>query len=416
MIAKSGKKGEFTMTASFHTYELPEYQKQALEKAGITAPSPIQEAAIPLILEGKDVVGKSRTGTGKTLAYLLPQLAKIEADKRALQVLILAPTRELTMQIEGAIKQYTAGSEIRALALVGGGNIDRQIDKLKEKPHIVVGTPGRIKEILGRKKMKVHEVKSITIDEVDQMLELGSLKDVGEIVKSTMRDRQLLFFSATVSDEAKKIAKDWMRDPVYLETEAGSMIGKIEHVYFSTGKQDKPDTLRRLVRAYNVNRAMVFVNENKGLMWLVSEMRKLGLTAEGLSGEAAKIQREQAMNGFRDGKFQLLITTDVGARGLDVEGVTHVFHYDPAIDPEHYVHRAGRTGRGTQSGVSVSILTPDEKFLVKKFEKALGLHIFSKGLEQGKIVTRRPGATPRPAQAAAGPKKGKSNPNKGKRK
>ncbi|ASS74264.1 hypothetical protein CIG75_04200 [Tumebacillus algifaecis] len=403
------------MTTSFHTYELPDYQLQALQKAGITAPSPIQEQAIPLILSGQDVVGKSRTGTGKTLAYLLPQLMKIEVEKRSLQVLILAPTRELTMQIEGAIKQYTEGSEIRSLALVGGGNIDRQIEKLKEKPHIVVGTPGRIKEIIGRKKMKVHEVKSITIDEVDQTLELGFLKDVDAIIKSTMRDRQLLFFSATVSAETKKIANEWMKSPVFLETETGAMIGTISHVYFSTGKQDKPDTLRRLVRAYDVNRAMVFVNENKGLWWLVQEMRKLGLTAEGLSGEAAKIQREQALSAFRDGKAQLLITTDVGARGLDVEGVTHVFHYDPAIDADHYVHRAGRTGRGTQSGVSVSILTPDEKFIIKKFEKALDLRIFAKGLEQGKIVTRRPGTAPKP-EVATGPKKGKRNPNKGKKK
>ncbi|MFD2169730.1 DEAD/DEAH box helicase [Tumebacillus lipolyticus] len=402
------------MTSSFHTYNLPDYQLQALAKAGIAAPTPIQEQAIPLIAAGRDVVGKSRTGTGKTLAYLLPQLQRIDVTKRALQVLILAPTRELTMQIEGAIKEYTAGSEIRALALVGGANIDRQIERLKEKPHIVVGTPGRVKDILGRKKMKMHEVRSITIDEVDQMLELGFLQDVEAVLKSAMRDRQLLFFSATMSEEAKKIAKLWMRDPAFLETEAGAMIGQIQHVWFSTGKEDKPDTLRRLVRAYDVNRAMVFVNETKGLWWLVQELRKLGLSAEGLHGEAAKIQREQAMSGFRDGKYQLLVTTDVAARGLDVEGVTHVFHYDPAIDPEHYLHRAGRTGRGTQSGVSVSIVTPDEKFLIKKFEKSLALRIFSKGLEQGKIVSRRPGTAPKPAARTA-PKKGKSKQAKGKK-
>jgi ATP-dependent RNA helicase DeaD len=396
------------MTVSFHTFELPEYQRKALEKAGIKEPTPIQEQAIPLILEGRDVVGKSRTGTGKTLAYLLPQLSKIDAQKRLLQVMILAPTRELTVQIEGAIRQYAEGSGIRSLALVGGANIERQIEKLKEKPHIIVGTPGRVKDILARKKMKVHEVKSVTIDEVDQMVELGFMQDVEAILKSLMRDRQLLFFSATMSDQAKKIAKDWMRDPVFLETEAGAMIGKIDHVFFTTGKDDKPDTLRRLVRAYNVNRAMVFVKEAKGLWWLVQEMRKLGISAEGLHGEAAKIQREQAMSGFRDGKFQLLITTDVGARGLDVEGVTHVFHYDPAIDPEHYLHRAGRTGRGTQSGVSVSIITPEEKFIIRKFEKALGIRIFAKGLEQGKIVTRRPGSAPKSAGRPAAKRKSKS--------
>lgn len=392
-----------TTATSFDTWALPDYQLAALQKAGIAAPTPVQEQAIPLIQQGRDVVAQSATGTGKTLAYLLPQLQKIDPAKRDLQVLILAPTRELTVQIAGAIEQYTTGSEIRSQMLVGGANIDRQLEKLREKPHIVVGTPGRVHDILQRKKMKVHEVKSITVDEVDQMLEMGFMKEVDAVVKSTLRDRQLLFFSATMSDEAKKIAEQWMREPVFLAAERGEGQGKIEHVWFGTGKEDKPDTLRRLFRAYDAERAMVFVNETNRVWWLVQEMRKLGLTADGLHGEAAKIQREQAMNGFRDGKFQLLVTTDLGARGLDVEGVTHVFHFDPATDADHYVHRAGRTGRGTASGVSVSIVTPDEKFIIRKFEKALGITIVSKGLEQGKIVTRRAGRT---TPNGAGAKKG----------
>ncbi|MGZ6525480.1 MAG: DEAD/DEAH box helicase, partial [Tumebacillaceae bacterium] len=368
-----------TVTSTFDTYGLPDYQLAALEKAGIKTPTPIQEQAIPLIQQGRDVVGHSQTGTGKTLAYLLPQLQRIDTAKRDLQVLILAPTRELTMQIEGAIQQYTEGSEIRSLALVGGANIDRQLERLKEKPHIVVGTPGRVNDILKRKKMKVHEVKSITVDEVDQMLDMGFMGEVDAIVKSTLRDRQLLFFSATVSADSKRIAQKWMKEPIFIKAERGEQAGQIEHVWFGTGKEDKLDTLRRLVRAYNAERAMVFVNETKRVWWAVQELRKLGLTADGMHGEAAKIQREQAMSGFREGKFQLLITTDLGARGLDVEGVTHVFHLDPATDADHYVHRAGRTGRGTASGVSVSIVTPDEMFIIRKFEKALDITIQSKG-------------------------------------
>ncbi|MGZ4135101.1 MAG: DEAD/DEAH box helicase [Tumebacillaceae bacterium] len=390
-----------TVTSTFDTYGLPDYQLAALEKAGIKTPTPIQEQAIPLIQQGRDVVGHSQTGTGKTLAYLLPQLQRIDTAKRDLQVLILAPTRELTMQIEGAIQQYTEGSEIRSLALVGGANIDRQLERLKEKPHIVVGTPGRVNDILKRKKMKVHEVKSITVDEVDQMLDMGFMGEVDAIVKSTLRDRQLLFFSATVSADSKRIAQKWMKEPIFIKAERGEQAGQIEHVWFGTGKEDKLDTLRRLVRAYNAERAMVFVNETKRVWWAVQELRKLGLTADGMHGEAAKIQREQAMSGFREGKFQLLITTDLGARGLDVEGVTHVFHLDPATDADHYVHRAGRTGRGTASGVSVSIVTPDEMFIIRKFEKALDITIQSKGLEQGTIVTRRAGR-----QMPVGAKKG----------
>jgi superfamily II DNA/RNA helicase len=189
-----------------------------------------------------------------------------------------------------------------------------------------------------------------------------------------------------------------------LKAERGEQAGEIEHVWFGTGKEDKLDTLRRLVRAYNAERAMVFVNETKRVWWLVQELRKLGLTTDGMHGEAAKIQREQAMTGFREGKFQLLVTTDLGARGLDVEGVTHVFHFDPATDADHYVHRAGRTGRGNASGVSVSIVTTDEMFIIRKFEKAIGITIQHKGLEQGKIVTRRAGRTT-PVSASAGKKK-----------
>lgn len=392
-------------TNSFSTYNLPEYQLQALQKMGITIPTPVQSEAIPLIQEGRDIVAQSQTGSGKTLAFLLPQLQKIDTSKRDIQVLVLAPTRELTVQIESAIREVTAGSDIRSLALVGGANIDRQLEKLREKPHIVVGTPGRILEIQSRKKLKVHEVKTITVDEVDQMLELGNIEDVKKIVWSTLRDRQLLFFSATMSEEAREIAKRWMTDPVFIEAKKGDHMGRIDHVWFGTAKQDKPDTLRRLVRAYDVNRAIVFVNEGDRVWWLVRELQDMGLTAEGMHGDAAKIQREKAMNGFRDGKFQLLVTTDLGARGLDVEGVTHVFHLDPATDAEHYLHRAGRTGRGTQSGLSVSIVAPEEKFIVRKFENALGIKVFSKGIDQGKIFTKRPGT--RPAPSAGKDKSGK---------
>jgi ATP-dependent RNA helicase DeaD len=399
-----------TMTATFASYNLLDYQLAALQKAGITVPTPVQERAIPKIQEGRDVVAEAPTGSGKTIAYLLPQLQKIDENKRDLQVLILVPSRELAMQIAAEVRRFTEGSAIRSQALPGGANIERQIEKLKEKPHVVVGTPGRVLDIMKRKKLKVHEVKSITVDEIDQMIDLGFVEDVEEIIHRTLRDRQLLFFSATMSEEARRIALKWMRHPVEIKAGLGEHSGRIEHVWFGTGKHDKPDTLRRLVRAYGAKRAIVFVNEPDRVWWLVHEMRKLGLTAEGLHGEAAKIQREQAMNGFRSGKFELLIATDLAARGIDVEGVTHVFHFDPAADADAYVHRAGRTGRGTASGISVSIVAPEEKFILKKFEKKLGIRIWAKALEQGKIVKRRP-----PSQGKMAPKpKAKAQSRKGK--
>lgn len=400
-----------TMT-SFDTYELPDYQLAALKKAGIESPTPIQEQSIPLIREGRDVVGQSRTGSGKTLAFVLPLLQKVHPEQRDLQVLILSPTRELAVQLEAAVKQYSEGTAIRSQALVGGANIERQIEKLREKPHVIVGTPGRTLEIMQRKKLKVHEVKTIVVDEVDQMISMQLVNDVSKIVKSTMRDRQLLFYSATVSDEAKALAKEWMRDPVFLETEGGAQLGKIGHVWFGTKKEDKLDTLRRLIRAYDAKRSMIFVNDNDRVWWMVRELRELGFTAEGMHGEAAKIQREKAMNGFRDGKYELLVTSDLGARGLDIEGVTHVFHFDPALNPEDYLHRSGRTGRGTASGLSVSIIAPEEKFIISKFEKALQIRIFPKGLEQGKIVTRRPGSGPKPGAAKSKGKPGAKAGNK----
>jgi len=381
----------------FDPYELPAFLLANLQRDGIQEPTPVQAQAIPLVQAGRDIVAQSQTGSGKTLAFLLPLLQKIDVSKRDAQVLLLAPTRELAVQIEATARKYSEGSEIRTQALVGGANIDRQLEKLREKPHVIVGTPGRVVEILERKKLKVHEVKTIVLDEVDEMIASGLIRDVEKLIKSTLRDRQLLFFSATVSQSARQFAQQWMKEPEFLTAEAGGVLGKIEHVWFGTAKVDKPDTLRRLVRAYEAERAMVFVNDPDRVWWLVKEMRDMGFTAEGMHGDAAKIQREKAMSGFREGRYQLLVATDLGARGIDVEDVSHVFHFDPAPDPEHYVHRAGRTGRGTKSGVSVSIMAPDEKFIIGKFERALKIRIWPKGLEQGKIVKRNP-----PARRTAG--------------
>ncbi|TMV52992.1 DEAD/DEAH box helicase [Paenibacillus mesophilus] len=375
------------MNSTFESLGIGPGLVETLARHGIAEPSPIQREAIPAALEGKDLLAQSQTGTGKTLAYLLPVLERIDPSAKELQAVVLSPTRELGVQIAAEIEKYGAPAGIRGQALIGGASLSRQVDRLKLHPHIIVGTPGRIAELLRLRKVKLHRVRTIVIDEADQMFALGSAKEAEEIVEGALRDRQLLFFSATLPAEVRRMAGRWMNEPKEIEIDPGNRTaGGIEHLVFVCEERDRIDTLRRLVRLYDPKSALAFVNDLDVIAEVAAKLQHAGLSADALYGDAPKQERTTLLNRFRTGKLRTLVATDVAARGLDIEGLTHVFHLQPALDAEHYVHRSGRTGRMGRSGLSVSIVTEQELFIIRKFEKQLGIVISRKAMYKGNIV------------------------------
>ncbi|MNO46880.1 DEAD-box ATP-dependent RNA helicase CshA [compost metagenome] len=357
---------------------------------GIVEPSPVQAECIPAALTGQDILAQSQTGTGKTLAYLLPLLQNIQSGQKNLQGLILAPTQELAMQIHREAEKYGESLGIHVQALIGGAAIKRQLERLKSHPQLVVGTPGRIREVLALKKLKLHTVKTIVVDEVDQMFQLGGTADVEFILRGTLRDRQLMFLSATINSDIRNLANREMKDPLEVGIEPEQRTSKsLEHLYFISDERDKIDTLRRIIRHFEPARTIVFINNTADIAEVEAKMNYVGLNAGALYGDADKTVRSVVLRRFREGKIRVLVASDVAARGLDIEDLSLVVNLDPPIDSEHYVHRVGRTGRMGREGLAVSIIAPKEQFIIRKFSKELGIEILPRSLYGGRIVEGR---------------------------
>lgn len=385
------------MTVSFTDYNLPEGLVHKLQARGIVSPSPVQQEAIPAAINGKDVLAQSQTGTGKTLAYLLPVLSRIDWNQHTIQAVVIAPTQELAMQIVREAEALGSDDGLIVAGLIGGAALNRQLDKLKQRPQLVVGTPGRLRELLEMKKLKVHEVRTVIIDEVDHLLQKSGGGDTEAILSRMMRDRQLLFFSATVPSAVKALAAKWMNEPVVIGIEPDKRVADtIEHVMFVTQDRDKIDMLRRLVRHWEPKRAIVFVNDSQQIGEWEAKLKYAHLSVGCLYGDAPKQERVNTLRRFRDGDFQLLLATDVAARGLDIPELDYVFSLQPAIDPEHYVHRAGRTGRMGRRGISISIITERERFIMHKFERNLHITIEEHVYTGGQVLkqTDKPAAKP----------------------
>ncbi|AIQ60666.1 DEAD/DEAH box helicase [Paenibacillus borealis] len=404
--------------ASFAAIGIEEDLVARLSEFGITEPSPVQEQTIPLLLEGRDVLAASQTGTGKTLAYLLPLLQGINPDQKSVQKLVLAPTQELAMQILREAERYGAHRGIRAMGLIGGAAIKRQIDKLREHPQLVVGTPGRVRELIGLRKLKMHEVTTIVLDEADQMFQLSGAGEVTKIVSSALRTRQLVMLSATIGPETKLLANREMKNIAEVGIDPGMMTAQsLEHHYVVSEERNKVDMLRRVIRHYKPERAIVFVNATDDIAEVTAKLNHLGLPAAALYGDADKVTRANVLARFRDGKFKVLVASDVAARGLDIENLTLVVSFDPAFDSEHYVHRAGRTGRMGKRGLSVTIVTEQQTFIMRKFARELDIQLDEREMAFGKALTegersefRGGGATRResaPRGGEAAPRTGK---------
>lgn len=359
--------------------------KEAWQKAGFEQPTAIQEKSIPEILEGRDIIAESPTGTGKTLAYLLPILHNIDPDIKEIQAIILSPTRELAMQIHQVIQTFTLNSPIVSGAFIGGVDLKRQIDRLKKNPMIIVGTPGRINELIDKKKMKMHQVKTVVVDEVDQMVAQKLTYDVKMVIQSTLRDRQVLFFSATISEEVQDFAKKVMKDPEFIRIEREKN-NAVDHIYFVSERRDKVEVLRRIYRMNESMKALIFINDSFHIDQLAEKFKYKKIPIGVLHSVANKKQRAAAIQQFRSGKLPLLLATDIAARGMDIQGLTHVVHLDMPEKIEQYIHRSGRTGRMGAKGTVISLVTPAEEKTLLKYGKELGIQMMRKELYGGKII------------------------------
>ncbi|WP_246939538.1 DEAD/DEAH box helicase [Bacillus pinisoli] len=347
--------------------------QHALKKNGIAVPTPIQEQAIPHILAGRDVLAQAQTGTGKTISFILPILDQINIDQGYIQALIVSPTRELAIQITNEFQKYKS-EEINVLAVYGGQDVERQLKRLAGNVHIVVGTPGRILDHLRRETIELQNVSMLVLDEADQMLHIGFINEVETIISETSSTRQTMLFSATLTDQVKKVSQKYLRNPVSVKiAEEHKTLDEIKQLVYETTDRQKQASLCQIIDEHRPFLAVIFCRTKRRADKLYENLKGLGYNCDVLHGDLSQPKRERVMDRFREADIQYLIATDVAARGLDVEGVTHVFNYDLPEDVDSYIHRIGRTGRAGSKGLAITFVTPKDFSQLKIIEKGIGL-------------------------------------------
>lgn len=349
----------------FNELNLPEEILRAVEDMGFSEATEIQSKAIPVMLEGKDLVGKSNTGTGKTAAFGIPAAVSVtRGGKNGVEVLILCPTRELAMQACKEIEKFSAYMPwVKPCAVYGGAAMDKQISELRRGANIVVGTPGRVMDHIGRKTLKLENLRTIVLDEADEMLNMGFREDIETILSFVPEERQTVLFSATMPPPIMAITKEYQNDPVVIKVESKARtVDTIEQKYFEVPMGRKTDALKLLLIAYEPKLSMVFCNTKKIVDELTEALVSKGFKAAGLHGDMKQASRTQVLSAFKSGSINVLIATDVAARGIDVEGVDCVFNYDLPQDNEYYIHRIGRTGRAGKSGAAYTIISGRKQF------------------------------------------------------
>jgi ATP-dependent RNA helicase DeaD len=361
----------FMKNIKFSDMQISENIKRALADKGYEEATAIQTKAIEPILNGEDVLGLAQTGTGKTIAFAIPVIEKIDVEDFSIQTLILSPTRELALQTCEEITSLLKFKEgVRVAPIYGGQQIEKQIFLLKKKPQIIVGTPGRILDHIRRKTIRLNDIKSIVLDEADEMLNMGFREDLDTILGKAGENRQTILFSATMSKDIKRIAESYQKNPIQIEIEHETLtVSNIKQYYIEINDSKKTELLDRLISSMDLKLGIVFCNTKKRVDDLTSAMQMRGYSVEALHGDMRQGARDNVLNKFKHNKLQLLIATDVAARGIDVNNIEVVFNYDVPIDDEYYVHRIGRTGRAGKEGVSITFITAREYGKIKYIEK-----------------------------------------------
>lgn len=343
---------------------------KSLKRMGFEEATPIQAETIPLGLEIKDVIGQAQTGTGKTTAFGVPMIEKIDYTKDLIQGIVIAPTRELAIQVSEELYKIGYGKRARVLSIYGGQDINRQIRALKRPPHIIVGTPGRLLDHINRNTIKLDYVQTVILDEADEMLNMGFIEDIEAILAKVPEERQTLLFSATMPAPIQRIAERFMKNPQIIRVKAKEMtVSSIEQYYIEIPEKGKFDVLTRLLDIQSPELAIIFGRTKRRVDELSEALNLRGYNAEGIHGDLSQAKRLSVLRKFKEGSIDVLVATDVAARGLDISGVTHVYNFDIPQDPESYVHRIGRTGRAGKAGVAMTFITPREKSYLHVVEK-----------------------------------------------
>ncbi len=373
---------------TFPELGLPDDLVAALLKQGISEPTAIQIAALPVLLAGKDAYLHAETGTGKTLAYLLPLFARLEEARQTTQIVIVAPTHELAIQIQRQCTDLAqhSGRAVRVLLLIGGTSIERQLEKLKKRPHVVVGSPGRIHDLLDMGKLKPKDVRAVVIDEADRVLEADNLTAIRAILRAAPKHRQLVFASATEEPKSAAVIATLAPGLVMVQAGAAPVNENIEHLYVVCEERDKPDVLRKLLHALRPERAMVFAHRIETAEQIAAKLAYHQIPSADLYAALDKLERKQAMDDFRSGAVPVLIASDVAARGLDIKGVTHVFNLDVPTQSKAYLHRVGRTARAGAKGQAVTLATEQEVKLIRRYESELGITVQHVRLREGRVI------------------------------
>ena len=340
----------------FNDFVISESIKKNIARKNYIKPSPIQDQAIPSILEGRDLVGLANTGTGKTAAFLIPLLEKVLKDPNEM-VLIMAPTRELAIQIEDELKGFSHGMKVFSACCVGGAFIGKQIRDLKYKNNFVIGTPGRLKDLMERGALDLSKFRNVVLDEADRMLDMGFIADMKFMLAKMPKERQTLFFSATLSKEIERLINDFLTNPVMVSVKTRDTAESIDQDIVRVGRdKTKIDVLHDLLKDVEFKKVLVFGKTKHGVERLGKELLMRGITAESIHGDKRQAKRQQALGLFKDNKIQVLVATDVAARGIDVSDISHVINFDLPSTYEDYVHRIGRTGRGGKSGKALTFV------------------------------------------------------------
>ncbi|MGE4580423.1 MAG: DEAD/DEAH box helicase [Desulfuromonadales bacterium] len=358
---------------SFHSFQLHPQVAAGVSAAGYSTPTPIQTQAIPPVMAGRDVMGLAQTGTGKTAAFALPILHRLmDGPRGQVRALIIAPTRELAEQIHGAITSLGEQTRLRSLTVYGGVNINPQIQKLKRGAEIVVACPGRLLDHIRQGTIDLSRLEVLVLDEADQMFDMGFFPDIRRILGHLPAKRQTLLFSATMPAEIRKLSSEVLRDPLTVQVDRVSPATTVSHALYPVAQHLKTDLLLQLLQHTDTGSVLVFTRTKHRAKRLGLQLEKAGYKAASLQGNLSQNRRQAALDGFRDGSFQILVATDIAARGIDVSQVSHVVNYDIPDTPETYIHRIGRTGRAARSGDAFTLVTGEDTAMVRAIEKVLG--------------------------------------------
>ncbi len=373
---------------TFEELELKKPLLESLRKINFIEPTEIQAMTIPVALNDKSIMVKSKTGSGKTAAYLIP-LIQLTEPKGKLMNLVLVPTRELAIQVFGVFKSLGAGCKLKGALVYGGASISRQAEEIRNRPEFIIGTPGRIKDMRDRGYLNLSSVERVVLDEADLMLDMGFYDDVEDIISSTKKDRRMFLFSATMTGDVKGLASKFMKESEYINGEDEDMTpSTIKHDYIISESHDKLDFLVRYIQDYNPEKAIIFSNTKHGASFLSDKLRREGFKAVQIHGDLSQKQREDSISKFRR-RERFLVATDVAARGVDIPEITHIINYDLPREDKIYIHRVGRTARFGKDGTAMSIILPDEMYLINRIKRTAGVEI-SKLPMEGQAEEARP--------------------------